>query len=58
MWGILNAVRMKVTNAVLESKNNIIQQFKKMAYGFRNKERFKTDILFRLGGLDMEIRTP
>jgi transposase len=38
LWGILNAVRMKLTNAVPESKNNIIQQFKKMAYGFRNDE--------------------
>ncbi|MDR2501608.1 MAG: transposase, partial [Treponema sp.] len=29
LWGILNAIRLKMTNALSESKNNIIQQYKK-----------------------------
>lgn len=53
LFGILNAVRMKMDNAILESKNSIIQHIKRMACGFRNKTRFKTAIMFRLGGLDM-----
>lgn len=58
LWGILNAIRMKMNNAIAESKNSIIQRIKKMACGFRNKERFKTAILFHLGGLDMAISSP
>jgi transposase len=54
-WGILNAIRLKVTNALLESTNSKIQRIKKMACGYRNKERFKVDILFHFGGLDMTI---
>ena len=52
-WGILNAIRLRVTNAVLEAKNNRIQQIKRMAYGFRNRERFRTSILFHLGKLNL-----
>jgi transposase len=55
LYGILNAVRMKMNNAILESKNSCIQRIKKMACGFRNKTRFKTAILFHLGGLDMSF---
>jgi hypothetical protein len=33
--------------------NNAIQGLIKKAYGYRNKERFKTDIFFYLGGLDL-----
>jgi transposase len=55
LFGILNAVRMKMDNAILESKNSIIQHIKRMACGFRNKTRFKTAIMFRLGGLDMSF---
>jgi transposase len=52
-WGILNAIRLSVNNCMLESKNARIQKIKNMACGFRNKKRFKTAILFHLGGLDM-----
>jgi len=52
-WGILNAIRLKVTNGMLEAKNNSIQQIKRMACGFRNQERFKRAILFHLGNLDL-----
>jgi len=52
-WGILNAIRMKVTNSMLESKNNSIQRIKRMACGFRNNQRFRIAILFHLGKLDL-----
>lgn len=52
-YGILNAIRMKANNCMLEAKNNMIQKIKKIACGFRNRERFKTAILFHLGGLDL-----
>jgi transposase len=53
LWGILNAIRNKVNNSMLEAKNARIQKIKKIACGFRNKKRFKTAILFHLGGLDL-----
>ncbi len=51
--GILNAIRLKVTNGMLEAKNNCIQKIKSMACGFRNRERFRRAILFHLGNLNM-----
>jgi transposase len=53
LWGILNAIRLGVTNSMLEAKNACIQRIKRTVCGFRNKERFKTAILFHLGNLDM-----
>jgi transposase len=53
LWGILNAIRLKATNAELESMNAGIQRIKRMACGFRNRERFRMAILFHLGGLDL-----
>lgn len=53
LWGILNAVRLKTTNAELESMNSGIQRIKRMACGFRNRERFRMAILFHFGGLDL-----
>jgi len=52
-WGILNAIRLKANNSMLEAKNARIQQIKKVACGFRNRKRFKNVILFHLGGLDL-----
>jgi len=52
-WGILNAIRLRVNNCMLEAKNCRIQKIKKIACGFRNRERFKNAILFHLGGLDL-----
>jgi transposase len=40
-----------ITNAVSEGLNAKIQRIKKMAYGFRNREHFKTAIYFHCGGL-------
>jgi transposase len=56
-WGILNAIRLKATNSMAEAKNACIQRIKYMAYGFRNKERFRQAILFHLGKLDMRPST-
>jgi transposase len=52
-WGILNAIKLKASNAMLESMNLGIQRIKRMACGFRNRERFRMAILFHFGGLDM-----
>lgn len=53
LQGILVAVLLNATNASSEAMNNKIQHIKKIAYGFRNRERFKNAILFHLGGLDL-----
>jgi transposase len=56
-WGILNAIRLRATNGMLEATNGCIQRIKRMACGFRNRDRFRTAILFHLGNLDMEPST-
>lgn len=43
----------RLTNGPIEGLNNKIQGLIKKAYGYRNKERFKADIFFHLGGLDL-----
>ena len=53
LWGIINAIVLKVTNAGAESINAKIQRLKKWACGYRNHERFKAAIMFHLGGLDL-----
>ncbi len=53
LWGIVNAIVLKVTNAGSESLNAKIQRLKKWACGYRNRERFKAAILFHLGGLEL-----
>lgn len=56
MWGIVNAVVLKLTNAGSESQNAKIQWIKKQACGFRNRDRFRNAIYFHLGGLDLHPR--
>ena len=51
--GIVNAIVLGVTNAKAESINAKIQRVKRMACGFRNRERFRNAIYFHLGGLDL-----
>jgi transposase len=51
--GILNAIVLGATNAAAESVNAKIQRVKRMACGFRNRERFRNAIYFHLGGLDL-----
>ena len=53
LWGILNAVVLKVDNAHAESINSRIKTLKMRSRGFRNKERFRNAIYFHLGGLDL-----
>lgn len=42
-----------LTNAPSEGINNKVQSLIKKAYGYRNRARFKTDIFFHCGGLDL-----
>lgn len=56
LWGIVNAIVMRVTNAGAESLNARIQWIKKNACGFRNRERFRNAIYFHCGGLDLYPR--
>jgi transposase len=53
LTGIINAIVTGVTNAGAESLNSKIQRVKRMACGFRNRDRFRTAIYFHLGGLDL-----
>jgi len=53
LWGIINAVVHRATNAAAESINARIQRVKRMACGFRNRERFRNAIYFHLGGLEL-----
>lgn len=51
--GIVTAVVNRATNAGAESFNAKIQRVKRMACGYRNRERFKNAIYFHLGGLEL-----
>lgn len=53
LWGILNAVILKVSNGPAESINSRIRMIKIRSRGFRNKQRFANAIYFHLGGLDL-----
>jgi len=53
LWGILNAIVLGMTNAHAEGINSRIQHIKKMASGFRNRQRFKNAIYFHLGDLEL-----
>lgn len=45
-----------ITNATTEGINSKIQTLKLMACGYRNREHYKTAILFHCGGLDLYPR--
>ncbi len=53
LWGILNAVVLKVSNGPAESLNSRIKMIKVRSRGFRNKKRFANAIYFHLGGLNL-----
>lgn len=53
---ILTYLTHRITNAVTEGLNAKIQWIKFASRGFRNREAFKTAILFHCGGLDLEPR--
>ena len=56
LWGIVNAIVHRATNAKTEGMNFKIQQIKRSACGFRNRERFRNAIYFHLSGLDLYPR--
>lgn len=53
LYGVLSYIKHRVTNATTEGINSRIETLRKAACGFRNKQRFRTVILFHLGGLDL-----
>jgi transposase len=53
LWGILNAILHNANNALAEGMNSRIQEIKRRACGYRNRERFRNAIYFHLGGLDL-----
>ncbi len=56
LWGILNAIVLNLHNGHAESMNSRIQRLKQRACGFRSRDRFRSAILFHLGGLDLHPR--
>jgi len=54
LWGILNAIVLNANNGIAESINAKIKMLKVKCCGFRNRERFKTSIMFHCGGLLLE----
>jgi transposase len=50
---ILSVFVHRLTNAASEGINNKVQSLIKKAYGYRNRCRFKTDIYFHCGGLNL-----
>jgi len=57
MWGIINAIVLDANNGIAESVNSKIKMIKIKARGIRNKERFKTVIMFHCGGLSLYPET-
>ena len=53
LWGIINAIVLNADNGQAESVNSKIKMLKIKARGFRNRERFKTAIMFHCGGLNL-----
>jgi transposase len=53
LYGIFTYFAHRRTNAVLEGINSKIQTVKKRAFGFRNRDHFKTAIFFHCGGLQL-----
>jgi transposase len=57
LYGILNYFAHRITNAMTEGINSQIDTIWSAARGYRNKKRFRTAILFHLGGLDLAPST-
>ncbi|MCU7881775.1 MAG: transposase, partial [Candidatus Thiodiazotropha sp. (ex Lucinoma aequizonata)] len=51
LWGILNAVVLKVSNGPAEGLNSWIKMIKFRSKGFCDKERFANATYFHFGGL-------
>ena len=50
---ILTYFRLRISNAPAEAINSRIQELVQQSCGYRNRERFKIDVFFHLGGLDL-----
>lgn len=48
----------RITTATCEGMNNRIQAIKHRAFGFRNRDHFRTAIFFHCGGLDLRPVVP
>lgn len=46
--GIKNYMELKITNALTEAKNNIAKLFKRMAFGYRNKDNYVKKLYYCL----------
>jgi len=53
LWGVMNFFKARLTNAVAEGINAMIQKLKQVAHGYRNFEHFRTAIYFHCGGLHL-----
>ncbi|GAB2953299.1 hypothetical protein GCM10011328_33210 [Hafnia psychrotolerans] len=53
LYGILNAMKNRVSNGNAESLNNKIRRLRIKSRGFRNKERCKLGVLFHYRRLNM-----
>jgi transposase len=51
LWGIVNAIVRRVTNAGAESIDAKIQWIENLACGFRSRERFRNATCSHCGGL-------
>ncbi|MEM1449608.1 MAG: transposase [Planctomycetota bacterium] len=58
LFGIVNAIVHRVSNAGSESINSRVQALKRQANGYRNRARFRDAIHFHLGDLDLYPRPP
>ena len=50
---ILNYVKHRITNSVVEAINSLIQEIKYVARGFRKYENYRISVIFHLGKLDL-----
>lgn len=55
--GVMNFIKSRVTNGLLEGLNSSIQALKKSARGYRNTRNFMTMIYLRLGKLHFDLPT-
>ena len=51
--GVMAYFTYRITSTVAEGMNSKIATIQKMAYGFRNKEHFETEIYFHCGNLKL-----
>lgn len=55
LYGILNAMRYRVSNGNAEALNSKIRLLRIKARGYRNRERFKLGVMFHYGKLDISF---